>query len=365
MFKSAVGSTRRLVELSTAYFIFYVITGVAVKYFQGKPELGMPGFSPVEFLMYSTIGSQILCLGVVFIGRWYRFEADRHISFLGIKMPFEFLYIIPSGICTAVVIPTTTLMYSLPISVMVAMVIMRGAVIIISRLVDAIQIKQGILKKKVYADENWAVVFAIAAVSINIFMARKGDFDFIHSVPAMTILGSYILAYMFRIYIMNFYRLTAGAQKKSCNKAFFAVEQLAASIATVIVIVVLFKASLKFGWTNNVIVDFQKTITTPRPDWFWVLLIAGSAYGLVAFFSVFLFMFKGRTATFNGLVNRLTSLVAGTTATLVCCFSLHGKFPKMQDWLSLAMILAAVIFLTRSERKRAAELVKTHEIEAK
>lgn len=35
---------------------------------------------------------------------------------------------------------------TLPISVMVAMVIMRGSIIIISRLIDAIQIRQGILK---------------------------------------------------------------------------------------------------------------------------------------------------------------------------------------------------------------------------
>ena len=63
-----------------------------------------------------------------------------------LEFPSELLYIVPSGICTAVVIPTTTLMYMLPISVMVAMVIMRASVIIISRVVDAIQIHQNILR---------------------------------------------------------------------------------------------------------------------------------------------------------------------------------------------------------------------------
>jgi ABC-type transport system involved in cytochrome c biogenesis permease subunit len=84
---------------------------------------------------------------------------------------------------------------------------------------------------------------------------------------------------------------------------------------------------------------------------------------MVAFFSVFIFMFKGRTATFAGLVNRLTSLVAGTTATLVFCLTCRGRFPSLQDWLSLAFILIAVGFLTIAERKRVAELVAEHEIE--
>ena len=69
-----------------------------------------------------------------------------------------------SGVCTAVVIPTTTLMYMLLKSVMVAMVIMRASVIVISRTVDALQIRQGILKKKVFWQEDAAVAFAIAGV---------------------------------------------------------------------------------------------------------------------------------------------------------------------------------------------------------
>ena len=144
--KTTEGSTGRLVQLCGGYFFFYVITGVVVRFFQfGPPKV--PG---MEYLFYSSIGGSLVCLVVVFALRWYRLESNRMTRMGGIKFPSEFLYIIPSGVCTAVVIPTTTLMYSLPISVMVAMIIMRGSVIVISRMIDAVQIKQGILKKKVY-----------------------------------------------------------------------------------------------------------------------------------------------------------------------------------------------------------------------
>jgi drug/metabolite transporter (DMT)-like permease len=98
--------------------------------------------------------------------------------------------------------------------------------------------------------------------------------------------------------------------------------------------------------------DFRGAILNPHSLWYGAIG-AGIAYGMVAFFSVFIFMFKGRTATFAGLVNRLTSLVAGTGATLIFFFAFQGKFPKPADWISLVFILIAVAFLSQAEKKRS------------
>ncbi len=137
LWKTTEGSTGRLVELCGGYFFFYVITGVAVKYFLGPAERGLPAVSSLEYLVYSTIGGSAICVFVVLAFRWYRLESNYRFPLGDLKVPIEYLYIIPSGVCTAVVIPTTTLMYTLPISVMVAMVIMRGSIIVISRIIDA------------------------------------------------------------------------------------------------------------------------------------------------------------------------------------------------------------------------------------
>ena len=138
------GSTGRLITLCFWYFIFYVITGVTVKYFTKIEHL-----SDLQFLVYSTAGGTGICLLIVLLFRWFRIRSNNYVNVLGIKFAFEFFYLLPSGVMTAIVIPTTTLMYMLPISIMVAMVIMRGSIIVISRLVDFVQIHQGILKKKV------------------------------------------------------------------------------------------------------------------------------------------------------------------------------------------------------------------------
>ncbi|MCX7919559.1 MAG: hypothetical protein N3A72_08130 [bacterium] len=359
MGKVQEGSTRQLITFCAWYFFLYVITGVAVKYFTGPADKGLLGVGEMEYLVYNTIGGSLICLAIVFLYRWYRLKSNQLVPFGKWKIPVEIYYIIPSGICTAVVIPTTTLMYLLPISVMVAMVIMRGSIIVISRIIDAIQIKQGILHKKVYWEEEVAVIFAIIAVSVHIIFGKKaGGFDFLHSPAAMAILGSYLTAYFIRLYIMNYFRNTRGKGVPQDNKGFFAIEQIAASSTMFIVGLILFYLVRSDA---KAVVLYQQALSNPTKYWPWEIA-SGLPYGILAFFSVFLFMFKGRTATFAGLSNRLTSLVAGTTATLLFAVIFGGKYPKKEDWISLIFIFIAVGFLARAEKKRIAELKAQQEL---
>lgn len=370
MWRTTEGSTGRLLQFCLGYFFFYLVFLVATKYFTdtlvaslATPEgfKAMKTMMNMEFLVYSTVGGNLLALGIAIGFRWYRLKSNRQTDIAGLRFPVEFLYIIPSGICTAIIIPTTTLMFTLPITVMVAMVIMRGSIIVISRLVDAIQIAQGILKKKVYWEEELGVLFAIGAVSVQLFYERSNatQFDFLSYTPAVIILFSYIAAYFIRLYIMNYYKNTRAKGVPQDNKGFFAIEQIAAA-ATILTVGLIFYA---FGDASIMQIQlFQQALASPTAYWGWEIA-AGLMFGGVAFFSVFLFMFKGRTATFAGLVNRLTSLIAGTASTLVVFYLFGGKFPDQKDWVSLVFILIAVGFLSLAERKRAKELVAAHEIE--
>ena len=357
--KTHEGTTERLLQLSFSYFGLYVITGYLAKYFE--KVLGMGG---TTYTVYNTIGGMLICNLVVIIWGWYRFKSTDYTTILGIRMPREFLYIIPSGVCTAVIIPTTTLMYVLPISVMVAMIIMRASVIIISRIIDTIQIKQGILHKTVYWEENVAVVFALVAVSIKMIYVKPGDFDFINNAAAMTILGAYLTAYSIRIYIFNYYKNTRKKDAIYDTKGFFAVEQIASTVAILIAAVLLYH-SVDLGVADPKTFGFQfKDSLVNTPALWKEGIMSGLPFGAAAFFSVFLFMFKGRTATFAGLVNRVTSLVAGTVATLVVWWLIAGqKPPSMEDWFGLAAIFVAIYFMGKAEQKRACELAKAHEIE--
>jgi hypothetical protein len=365
MWKTTEGSTERLLQLCTGYYLLYVVTGLVVKAFTGAPHtpLGTPPMNAIAFLSYNTLGANLTCLLPVLALGWWRLRTIRPITVAGISFPSELLYIIPSGICTAIVIPTTTLMYTLPISVMVAMVIMRASVIVIGRVVDGLQIAQGILRKRIYWEENAAVVFAVLAASIEVFGAHSGGFAFLHNVAARVIFTSYICAYSVRIYIMNYFKNTRPKGAPLDNQGFFATEQIAASIAMAAMVVAVYFAPrlLPGAGQVNQITDFISAVRNPAPGWGWVAL-SGLAFGLVAFCSVFIFMFKGRTATFTGLINRLTSLIAGTTATLLGHWLFSSRWPSLQNWISLGFVLVAVVFLARAERRRARELQAAREI---
>jgi len=383
--KTHDGTTERLLQLAFAYFATYIVTGIAPKYFMNTAP-GYPAMSDVQYMVYSTLLSSLFCVTLVVIWKWYKFQSQEQVTLLGVTFPKEFLYIIPSGVCTAVVIPTTTLMYLLPISVMVAMIIMRASVIVISRLIDTVQIRQGILTKKVYWEENVAVVFALLAVALQLlnfkgaiattqetgnyaaflsqlFVFDPRNFAFVKNAAAVTILTSYIIAYAIRIYIMNYFKNTRKKGVPYDNKGFFAVEQLSASTAMIIAaLAVFFFMTPDLANPKDFVANFQGAFSAPHEQWFRAAL-AGIPYGIGAFFSVFLFMFKGRTATFAGLVNRLTSLIAGTIATLLVFLLMAAKPPKMEDWIGLVIIFVAIYFLGLAERKRACELAKTHEVE--
>ncbi len=363
--KTSEGSTGRLVQLCAGYFLFYVATGLIVKFFTGSVN-GLPArMSDISFLAYNTLGANLTCLIPAVALGWWRLKSIRPLRVGRFEIPSELLYIIPSGVCTAIVIPTTTLMYTF-LPVMVAMVIMRASVIVIGRLVDEVQIRQGILDKRVYWEENLAVVFALVAGSIELFSRSNGtggNGGFLRNPMALAVLSSYLGAYAIRIYIMNYYKNTRPKGAPLDNRAFFATEQIAASISMALIALFVFLSPrfLQSWGQARQVGEFIAAIQVPVPGWGWAAF-SGVAFGVVAFFSVFIFMFKGRTATFTGLVNRLTSLVAGTTATLLGWAFFGSKFPSLQNWVSLGFVLVAVAFLTRAEKKRTGELKAAKEI---
>lgn len=379
--KTEDGSTERLIQYSFLYFAMYVIYTMLAKLMEK-----IYGVSGTVFTVYNTMGGMLICLLVVIIRKWYRFKSSTYIRLLGIDMPKEFLYIIPSGICTAIIIPTTTLMYTLPISVMVAMIIMRASIIIISRVIDQIQIWQGILKKRVYWEENLGALFAILALSVQLFIriktgdgflsiesieffkVRPGEFDFIRNKTAMTILAFYITAYSIRLYIMNYYKNTRPKGAVYDTKGFFAIEQIASTLTIIIAGFLYYKLATIDTTIPNYAKSFAfqyKSAFDNVPQRWYMIVLSGVPFGVAAFFSVFLFMFKGRTATFAGLVNRITSLIAGTTSTiLIYLFFSHMGFkkPKNEDWVALILVFIAIYFLSKAEKKRACELIASKEI---
>jgi hypothetical protein len=176
--------------------------------------------------------------------------------------------------------------------------------------------------------------------------APEGAFDFVESPFALVVMGLYIIAYTVRIYVMNYFKNTRAQGVPLDNKGFFAVEQVAATLSMIVIVAIV----LATGSSDPRVVELDRAIFDLQP----IAIVSGVPYGAVAFFSVFIFMFEGRTATFAGLVNRLTSLVGGVVATLLLAALFGLPWPSLQDWVSVLLIGIAVGFLARAERRRSA-----------
>ena len=332
-----------LFVLCFGYFSGYVVFGVSLKWLLDTRE-GFPGMPGMEVLFNTTVGGVAVCLGVVLLFWWPGRIKSTQPRIFGGRLPGEYAWLIPSGICTGFVIPTTTLMYTFGYSVMVAMVLMRSALIIASRIVDAILIRQGHLDKKVYWQENMAVVAAITALSVVLFAAGKKDFQFFQSPAAMITMALYIIPYSIRIYILSRFKT------KVDHKAIFGIEQIFASL-TIFLVVAVVIAAFKGGWKPQQVVDLAQGFFDPS----LLAILIGAPYGFAAFFSVFLYLYKGGTATFNITLNRVTSLVAGTMATLIFWLGFGGKAVKTHQWAALLFVFVAIAFLTWAGKRRSAE----------
>lgn len=392
-------TTRRLLLLCLVYLVMYVLNGTFAKYFTA---VQMPHVSEMDYNFHNTLGSVFIALLIPLLWNWYRMPWSDRRSFGPFKLPVETPYIILSGFCTAIIVPGTTLMYTVTgLSIMVAMAIMRGCIIIVSRLVDAIQIRQGLMKKKIYPEENWSVVFALLGLLTWIVwgllakkfpwidppdpkaaghpaVAAKSLLDTFHII----VLVLYVAAYAVRLYIMNYYKNTRDEDHPQDNKGYFAIEQTTATLTMVMVVAGVLWATVAFRWTAGMLVDLNAAVHHPLFVNFGALLfhpnaagfkaylaaqphtmmvLSGIPYGVIAFVSVFIFMYQGRSATFAGVLNRVTSLIAGVGATLTVHFWFNLPKPKRPDWIAIGFVLVAVYFLAVAEKKRKAEEKKSKE----
>ena len=75
--KAAEGSTARLMQLCTGYFLFYVATGLLVKLFTASSPEASPRMDDIAFLAYNTLGANLTCLIPAVALGWWRMESIR------------------------------------------------------------------------------------------------------------------------------------------------------------------------------------------------------------------------------------------------------------------------------------------------
>lgn len=298
------GSHKETATLATGYFVLGLLFTLGMKFLIAA---GVPG---MEAMVITTMGGVLLILPCIV--KWpRRFTPEMgYVRILGMSVPKEFLWIVPSGVCAACIIPTTSLLYTFGFTVMVAQVIMRGGLMVGGRVVDQVLIWQGKSKKKIRWQEEVAWIVAVAAVATNFFFASSEDFACLTATPVLITMAVYLLPYTGRVYVMGLYNAT-GVKRDA--KAFTALEEVFAVITMVVVVAIVFVV-YDHGFRPKQIVQVVNAFSTNAP---FVILVIGAFYGASFFPSMFLFLRKGASMTANTTINRVVSLLAGSTATFL------------------------------------------------
>ena len=287
-------------------------------------DAGVPGF---ELLPWSTLVS--LCGMLVFITviGWWKHAGRRQI--LGRSMPWPSRWTFFSGVCTSAIIATTTLAYTFDgVSIVFMMLLMRGGVLVIAPMVDAISGRH----------VRWFSWLGLALSIGALIAAFLKDRGFALSTIATIDVAIYLASYFVRLRFMS---KLAKSDDDNARARYFVEEQMVATPLLVSILAAL--ALIGYG-------DFMLALRSG-----WTSVFEAGVFPHV----VFIGLFSQGTGIFGGLillgrqentycvpVNRSSSILAGVVASLSLSVLFDAPSLSGYEYAGAALIIAAIIALT-------------------
>lgn len=287
-------------------------------------EAGIPG---AQLLPLTAMASLVGMFTFITAMRWWKHAGRRKVLGLSIPCPGRWTFL--SGLCTATIIPTTTLAYTFDgVSIVFMMLLMRGGVLIIAPIVDRVT------RRRVSWFSWLGLILSLGALIV----AFAGKADFALTIVAAIDVAVYLAAYFIRLRFMS--RL-AKSDDLDTRTRYFVEEQMTATPMLVLSLGVMaligageFMGAVREGFTAI---------------WGTGMVAEGIVIGLFSqgtgiFGS--LILLDRRENTYCVPVNRSSSVVAGILATLSLTVLLGTKPPPWTEFVGAAMIVLAIVALS-------------------
>lgn len=338
-----------IAALCFGYFAAYVPYSMMTKMltkglFSGMDGVGFSGFEIQPVVIFASSASMFLFL--TFSGWW---KYATHSKVLGISLPRPQWFTLVSGICTSGQIITTTLAYTFEgVSIVFAMLLMRGGVLVLAPIVDLVAVRR---KRKIYWPSWVAAILSFAALTVALF----GKVGTSMTVVAICDISLYLFVYFFRLFFMSNRAKSDDVEEK---KRYFTEEQMVANLF-------LFTALFVVG-----LVGAQMSAESiPGKIWEGFTAFPFKGYTLQAFligvfsygtglFGSLIFLDK-RENTFTVPANRSASIIAGVVASYSLAIFYGQRFPPAYELIGVVLIIAAIAFLAyRSAMDRKGKKTK-------
>ncbi len=285
---------------------------------------GLAGFSILPVTAIATTLAMIVTISAL---GWWKYAT--HSKVFGINMPHPTKWTFLSGVSTALIIGTTTLAYTFEgLSIVFAMVLMRGGVLIIAPIIDHIT------NRKVRWFSYAGMVFALFALLVSLFDTKGYHVPFLAGIVIATYLASYFIRFQFMSRL-------AKSESADANKKYFVEEQMTAT-PIFLFILIMFALFNVDGITESVRTGFTFHWNQP---YLWALIIIGVLSQGTGVFGTLVFLDKNEN-TYCIPVNRSSSIIAGVLASFLLTWIFGVNPPAASRLMGAGFIVFAILFLT-------------------
>jgi protein-tyrosine-phosphatase len=314
--------------LGLGYFLFYTPYSGLTKAMSNGLLPGMNGPVAGRVLLPASVIATVTCmLGFITSMGWWKYAGRR--EFFGISIPFPRRLTFLSGVCTAIIIGTTTLAFTFEgISIVLVLVLLRGGVLILAPLVDSIVARR-------VRWFSWAAML-ISLLALAVVLGDAGNYKL--TLAATADVAAYLAAYFFKFQFMT--RL-AKSDERNDTLRYFVEEQMIAS--PLLLLGLAGMAALGLG---DLMMGFRVGFTTflASPAAVWALLV-GLFYAGLCVCTTFIFLDR-RENTFCVPMHCGSSMLSGLAATFALTLLFNQNPASSPQLASAGLIVIALTFLS-------------------
>jgi drug/metabolite transporter (DMT)-like permease len=322
-----VGHKHAIWLFAAGYFACYVPYSALTKALSGGIHPGVPQAVPgAALLPVTTFVSLVGMIVFLAVSGWWRHATQRTV--LGIVVPVPTRWTALSGLCSAAILTTTTLAYTFDgVSIVFVMLLMRGGVLVIAPLVDA-------LTGRHTRWFSW-IGLGLSMGALLVAFAEDGGHGLTLACAADVVV--YLGAYFVRLRFMS--RL-AKTRDRAVTRRYFVEEHIVTAPAALAVL----GALAVWGQGEFMLQVREGFVALPTSALPPAILVGFLSEG-TGIFGTLVFLDPNEN-TFSVPVNRCASILAGVVASVVLALWLGAPWPSLHELAGGSLVVAAILVLT-------------------
>lgn len=318
----------RIWWLALGYFAFYAPYSFLIKILTTRLWPGVDGpVSGFRILPAVAVATAVVLLSIISFKGWWKYASRRNV--MGRNIPFPPALIVLSGAGTATIIGTTTLSFAFTgISILFALLLMRGGVLLIAPSVDLL------FRRRVRWFSWLALGLTLPALAIALLDVNNYRLT---TIAALTI-GAYLSGYLLRLPCLT---SLAKQDDRDITLRYFVDESVVALLLLVAVpatLALIGQGEMMLELRHGFVEMFASPVAVPA-------MLIGALYAGLYCFGTLIYL-DCRENTFCIPLNRGSSLLAGLAATILLAALFGQTVPSTAQIGGAGLIVLALLCLS-------------------